>query len=81
MIIPVDEKSYIKGRNGSPNIKAIDLTISSQPDGNDMVWMDGISAARGIVVNGGFRLDREGFTRLCIQFLELEAGHTVTKNR
>ena len=48
----------------------LQLMVSDGPEGQ-VVWLDGVSAARGVVVNGGFRVDIEGFKSLCTQFLAL----------
>lgn len=68
--IPVDPNvSYIKGRNGAPDIKEIQLLFDPNEPSVTSVWIDGISAKRGVVVNGGFRIDKMGFKAVCEAYL------------
>lgn len=75
-MIPTNPKtSFVIGRNGGVDIKGIHCWIGGKDSPH--CYIDGISAKRGVVVNGGFCIDVETMTAMAKGWLEKQ-GYKVS---
>ena len=77
--IPLSNKNFhplISGRNGDRDIKALSLT-----DGAGRLFIDGISAARGVAVKGGFVIPTEAIPELITALVKVHHEHANGKIR
>lgn len=56
---------HVVSRNGIPDIKA----IVAWPLDSEMCYLEGITRARGVVPNCGFRIDKLSLTQFCVEIL------------
>ena len=77
--VPLSNKHchpFIAGRNGDRDIKALSLTA-----GSDRLFIDGISAARGVTVRGGFMIPTESIPELITALVKVHHEHANGKIR
>lgn len=75
--VPLSNKHcypLITGRNGDRDIKALSLTA-----GGDRLFIDGISASRGVTVRGGFMISTESIPELITALVKIHHEYSNGK--
>jgi len=67
--VPVNDRSWLQGRNGMADIKTIRAEYVSSNEGVGRVFLTGISKTRDVALNGGISIDAVAMDELCLEWL------------